>query len=74
MPKLTKEAKATLVVIFQEFKHKKGSDVQKHMERCGIENVPPRRIVGILKKYPTEPRNGRKITRKLSLEGFLEYY
>jgi len=82
MPKLTKEAKAALVVVFQEFKHEIGSDgnglsqsdIQKYMERCGIENVPPQRIVGMLNKYPTEPGDGGKITRKLSLEGFLAYY
>ena len=82
MHKLTKEGKAALVVIFQEFNHEirsdgnglSKSDIQKYMERCGIENVPPQRIVGILKKYPTEPGDGRKITRKLSLEGFLSYY
>jgi len=60
MPKLTKEAKTTLVVIFKEFKHEIGSDgnglsqsdIPKYMERCGIENVPPRTIVRILKKIP----------------------
>jgi len=57
MPKLTKEAKTTLVVIFKEFKHEIGSDgnglsqsdIPKYMERCGIENVPRRTIVRILK-------------------------
>ena len=79
---LSAAAREALSVIFSESKTSDAGmgqrDIENYMQRCGVDSTTlhPHKIASILNKYPTTTTgaDGAKITRVLTLDGFLAYY
>lgn len=77
---LTESAIAALNVIFKESCAPGATgmgqrEIETYLRRCGVDSVPPQKIMDIMAKYPSpSDSNGNIRSDSLSWEGFLAYY
>mmetsp|Transcript_43869 Transcript_43869/g.105841 ORF Transcript_43869/g.105841 Transcript_43869/m.105841 type:complete len:3072 (+) Transcript_43869:108-9323(+) len=77
---LTEPAIAALNIVFKESCAPGATgmgqrEIEVYLRRCGVDSVPPQKIMDIMAKYPSpSDSNGTVRSDSLSWEGFLAYY